>query len=85
MQIHSQFANAVGIDLKIQGQMSKIATASGGTTVITEVSDVEIEVEGSRAKVRCLFGSNSIPVLGRTTLLKFIDFGFDVNGWLLKW
>jgi len=56
----------------------------GGTSRVTEVAGINVEIEGQNYVADCLFGSNKTPILGRETILSAMDIGFDVYGWLLK-
>lgn len=84
LQIHRSFASKLGINLQTQGQVEPVQTASGSVIKVTRVKNVDVEIEGRGIKVDCLFGLNKTPILGRTAILTALDFGFDVNGWLLK-
>jgi predicted aspartyl protease len=84
LQVLDSLAAKIGIDLTTQGTPKWIQTAGGGSTLVTEVQNVEVEIEGKRIQITCLFGTNQTTLLGRTAVLAAIDVGFDVNGWLLK-
>jgi Aspartyl protease len=81
IQVNRSFANTAGISLANVVQKA-VQTASGGTTTIDELQNVSFDVEGKTLRDTCLFGNNSVPLVGRTTFLNAFDVGFDVNGWM---
>jgi predicted aspartyl protease len=84
LQIHESFASDLGIDLAVDGSPLSVMTSSGASTTITEISVQEIEIEGNTFDTKCYFGLNSIPIIGRNTILSLLELGFDTNGWLFK-
>ena len=84
IQVNNAIAQRIGIDLTKDGKPKQIQTAGGGQITVTEVGNVEVEVEGKRIRVNCLFGQNQTPIFGRVAILAAMDIGFDLRGWLLK-
>jgi predicted aspartyl protease len=83
LQVPTSVAKLIGVNLT-RGQSKDVQLAGGGTSRVTEVAGINVEIEGQTYVADCLFGSNKTPILGRETILSAIDIGFDVNGWLLK-
>lgn len=84
LQVEQSFAHNIGINLRTQGNVEQVQTAGGSLIQVTRVIDLDVEIEGVKVKVDCLFGSNSTPILGRNAFLAVLEVGFDVSGWLLK-
>jgi predicted aspartyl protease len=83
LQVNRSVAKSVAINLSL-GHPQNVRLASGGTSPVTKVAGVTVGIEGRSWTVECLFGSNQTPILGREVILKVMDIGFDVNGWLLR-
>lgn len=81
IQLNKSFANTAGISLTNAAQKT-FQTASGGTTTVDELQNVTFDVEGKPLTATCLFGTNTVPILGRVTFLNAFEVGFDLNGWL---
>lgn len=76
IQLDKSFANTAGIVLGA-GVTRSIQTASGGSVPVDELQNIDFDVEGTSVKDTCLFGTNSISILGRVTFLRAFDVGFD--------
>jgi predicted aspartyl protease len=83
LQVHTSVAKRLGINLT-RGKIKDVQLAGGGTSRVTQVAGINVEIEGQTYVADCLFGSNKTPILGRETILSAIDIGFDAKGWLLK-
>ena len=47
-------------------------------------TDVDITIFNKRATVMAILGVPGMPLIGRDTIWKFIDFGIDIDGWLYR-
>jgi hypothetical protein len=79
--LDKSFANTAGIVLGA-GATQIILTASGGSVSVQQLQNIDFVVEGTSLKDTCLFGTNSISILGRVTFLRAFDVGFDKKGWM---
>lgn len=86
LQLPSQFAQRIGVNVSTHGKAVSMAVAGGGTVQFIRVPSVPVQIEGKLVRVDCLFSPNqaATPLLGRTAFLAAIDVGIDVNGWLYK-
>ncbi len=84
-------AQVIGVTLQNYSSVS-YTTAGGGSVYVTEVDNssgsilLELEIETRKKQLKkCLFTSGqTTPILGRTTLLSWIDVGFDTKGWMFR-
>lgn len=70
----------LGYDLSKATNLS-IVNASGVFNNARLLENVDCEVCGKRFSTSCIIAPNSLPLLGRGTLLRSMDFGFNIHGW----
>ncbi|MEO6721330.1 MAG: retropepsin-like aspartic protease [Ferruginibacter sp.] len=82
IQIHEDIATELDIDLNTEATVDTIETASGGQSQVYTVPNIKMEVEGATINEDLIFGSNSIPLIGRRTILTAYEIGFKPTKWL---
>jgi aspartyl protease len=81
IQLNRSFANTAGLNLATAASKT-VHTAAGTTTTVDELQNVQFDVEGKTLTDTCLFGGNSVAILGRVTFLNAFELGFDLQGWM---
>jgi len=85
IQIHKDIASSdLDIDLNIEAASTSVATASGGSSRVYIMSNVKMKIEGKIIREDLIFGQNSIPIIGRRTILTAYEIGFNTNQWLYE-
>lgn len=82
LMLNYNVASALGIDLQ-NASVIPVAVASG-QSVSARQTGIEITIRGKRIPVTALFGPGNDTLIGRTAILKAIDFGIDMKGWLYR-
>lgn len=80
LMLESDIAEKLGINLS--GCIYQPVRFGSGHQTFLPRRQIEVGLFGQRAEVDAVFGIGGTPLIGRTTILKFADFGIDMQGWL---
>jgi hypothetical protein len=82
LTLHTDVASKLGISCFHLPSIP--CQTAGGEIQVYECEDIDLTFMGSTASVKCFFGDNQTPLLGRRAILAHIELGLDLQGWLYK-
>jgi predicted aspartyl protease len=82
LMLETRIARALGIDLR--GCPRETVMLASGARARLPRAQVDMSMRGKRVTVDAIFGIRGTPLIGRTAILRAIDFGIDIDGWLYR-
>lgn len=82
LMLERHVAQVLGIDLQNCPQ-EQVIVASGASAWLPK-TQIDVTIRQNRITVEAIFGIRGFTLIGRTTILRAMDFGIDIDGWLYR-
>jgi predicted aspartyl protease len=82
LMLDNDVARILEIDLEKCREVP--VTLASGEEALMRKKRVKVTILGKRVPVTAVFGVRGTTIIGRTAILRAIDFGIDMKGWLYR-